>query len=207
MTLALIVLAMVLAESLILTDFVVPGEVGLVAAGAAAAHNDTSIALVIVAATIGAVAGDTAGYTVGRTVGTRAIDRWRWLRRLRPSVQRAHRYFTKRGGVAVAVARWVGALRAVVPVVAGTAGMPAARFLAWDVPSAAAWCTAVATIGFVWGDDIADVVDRVGIGVSIAAIAGIVLVALIWRRRRTTEGSSPGDAHETSRADLVDAHG
>ena len=198
-TLAMIVFAMVLAESLILTDLLMPGEVGLVAAGAAAAHNDTAIGLVIAAASLGAVAGDGLGYTVGRRFGTDAVERWRWTRRLRPALQRARRHFERRGGAAVAVARWVGALRAVVPVVAGTAGMPVVRFFSWDLPSAVAWSTAVVTVGFVWGDDIAEVVDRIGLGISAAAIIAIVIAVLLWRRRRHSSSSEP-PAHETDGA-------
>jgi len=42
-TLAVLVFAMVFAESAILLDLVVPGEIGLVVGGAAAAYNDTPI--------------------------------------------------------------------------------------------------------------------------------------------------------------------
>ena len=48
--LAALVFALVLGESMIVTDLVVPGEVGLVIAGAAAAANGTPVAVVIGAA-------------------------------------------------------------------------------------------------------------------------------------------------------------
>jgi uncharacterized membrane protein YdjX (TVP38/TMEM64 family) len=74
-SLGLVVFLLVLGESLIVTDLVVPGEVGVVVAGAASAANDTPVWIVIVAAMLGAVAGDTAGYLVGRRFGTDVVTR------------------------------------------------------------------------------------------------------------------------------------
>ena len=200
--LALIVVVLVFAESLVITDLIAPGEVGLVVAGAAAARNGTDLALVVGAASIGAVAGDSLGFVLGRLFGTDLIENQRWLRRLRPSLRRARRRFEQHGPIIVGVARWVGALRAVVPVVAGSARLSAYRFLLADIPSAVAWSATMASIGFVWGDDIAEFVDRIGIGVSVAVIAAIVLVVVVRRRRRPVQhrGDQSGDDHRRTAA-------
>jgi membrane protein DedA with SNARE-associated domain len=182
--LALIVFGLVLAESLFVTDLVAPGEVGLVVAGAAAERNGTSLIVVAAAASFGAIAGDSLGYVFGRFVGADLIEQRHWLRWLRPGLRRARRRFDRHGVSIVAVARWIGALRALVPVVAGSARLSASRFLLADVPSAVAWSVTIASIGFVWGDDIAGVIDRVGIGVSVAAVAALVLIFVVRRRRR-----------------------
>ena len=42
----------------------------------------------------------------------------------------------------------------------------------------------IASIGFVWGDDIAGVIDRVGIGLSVAAVVALVLFFVVRRRRK-----------------------
>lgn len=182
-SLALLVFALVFGESFVVTDFVVPGEVGLVVAGAAAAGNGTALPLVIGGAVLGAIAGDTAGYLIGRTVGTDVIKTKRWARRLSPALHRAEDHFRRHGGRTVFAARWVGALRGVVPPVAGSARLSAPRFYAASVPAAVAWSTLLATVGFVWGDEIADVIDRLGLAVS--AVVVVVLVAvLLWSRHR-----------------------
>lgn len=178
---------MVFAESAILLDLVVPGEVGLVVAGAAAAQNGTPLLAVIGAAALGALAGDCLGYAIGRRFGEQLVDHWSWTRRrLGPGLEKARAHYERRGGASVAVARWVGALRAVVPVVAGSSGLPLRQLLAWDAPSALAWAAVVASVGFVWGDDAAALVDRVGLVVSLAVVAVVVLVAWQLRRRGAT---------------------
>jgi membrane-associated protein len=188
--LALLVFLLVFGESLIITDLIVPGEVGLVVAGAAAASNGTPIGYVIAAAALGAVAGDTAGYLVGRKVGTDRLLDHRWGRRLRPTLKRARQHFDDHGISTVAAARWVGALRGVVPVVAGSSRLSAPRFYAASVPSATIWSSTMALLGYVWGDDIADVVDRVGLVVSGVVIAALVAVVLWSRHRREASAGS-----------------
>jgi membrane protein DedA with SNARE-associated domain len=189
LVLAGLVFVLVLGESLIVTDVVLPGEVGLVVAGAAAAANGTSIGLVIAAAAAGAVAGDTIGYVLGRRFGTDLVTTRRWARRFRPSLKRAERHFAEHGPATVAAARWVGALRGVVPIVAGSARLPAPRFYIAAVPSAAAWSATMAALGYLFGDDIADVVDRAGLAVSAAVVVAIVAV-FWWSRRRRARTAS-----------------
>jgi membrane-associated protein len=177
-----ITLALAAGESAFLFDLVVPGEVGMVLAGAAGATAGLSLPWLIVAAAVGSVLGDSFGYFVGRRWGRSLVERWAFTRRvLEPKLATAERYFERRGGVAVFVARWVGALRAVVPVVAGTSKMPYHRFLAWSATAAVMWSTVIVSLGWRFGDDMAEVVDKVGVGISLVVVAAI---AIWWLRRR-----------------------
>ena len=121
-----------------------PGEVGLVFLAAALAEQDSSLPLAIALASLGCVLGDLTGYPIGRRFGLAVVRKWEPVRRrLEPQVEKAQAYFERRGGVVVFLARFVGALRAVVPIVAGTAKMPLGRFVAWDVPAAVIWSSVV----------------------------------------------------------------
>jgi membrane protein DedA with SNARE-associated domain len=68
--------------------------------------------------------------------------------------------------------------------------LSAPRFYAASIPSATVWCATMALLGFVWGDDIADVVDRVGLVISAVVIAGLVAVVLWSRHRREASAGS-----------------
>jgi undecaprenyl-diphosphatase len=185
--LCLAVLGVSFGESAVLLDFVIPGEVGMVVAGAAAGRSHVSPWLLVVFGTAGAILGDSFSYVVGRRWGMSLVRRWRWLRRrLEPRFERAHGYFERRGGRAVFAARWVGALRALVPLVAGTAAMPYRRFLAWDAAAAVLWVTVMIWLGALLGDDVARVVDRIGTGISLVVVGGIILVAVL-----RTKGITP----------------
>lgn len=181
--LLLVVAALGFGESAILVDLLVPGEVGMVLAGAAGAEAGMPLPALVGAAALGTVAGDSVSYLVGHRFGPTLVDRWRWTRvRVGPKLDRAHRHFERKGGGAVFMARWVGALRAVVPLVAGSAGMPFGRFLLWDTAAALSWTAAVVTAGFVFGDDVASVVDRSGHVLSVLVVVG--LAGWWWARRR-----------------------
>jgi membrane-associated protein len=190
--LCLAVLGISFGESVVLLDFVVPGEVGMVVAGAAASRNDISPWVLVVFGSVGAVLGDSFSYVIGRRWGMTLVRRWRWLRRrLEPRFERAHGYFERHGGRAVFVARWVGALRALVPLVAGTSEMPFRRFLPWDAVAAVLWVTTMVWLGALLGDDIARVVDRVGTGISLVVVGLIAIVVLIRSRRRRPDAVRP----------------
>jgi membrane protein DedA with SNARE-associated domain len=180
-----VVFLLVFGESAVFLDFVIPGEVGLVLSSAAARDAGLWLPMVIAVATLGAVAGDSLSYAIGRRFGPDIATRWRFTRRhLAPELDRARAYFEPRGGKAVFAARWVGALRAAVPAVAGSAGMPYPRFLLWSVSASVLWSTAVACAGWYFGAAIAEKVDRLGWYVSIVVVA-ILVVWLVLHRRRT----------------------
>ena len=191
--LCLAVLGVSFGESAVLMDFVIPGEVGMVVAGAAASRNDLSPWILVVLGSIGSVLGDSFSYVVGRRWGMTLVRRWSWLRRrLEFRFERAHGHFEQHGGRAVFVARWVGALRALVPLVAGTAGMPYRRFLVWDAVAAVLWVTTMVWLGALVGDDIARVVDRVGTAISLVVVGVIALVVVVRARRRRPAGAERG---------------
>ena len=184
------VLGVSFGESAVLLDFVIPGEVGMVVAGAAASRNDISPWVLIAFGSVGSILGDSFSYLVGRRWGMTLVRRWSWLRRrLEPRFERAHGYFDQHGGRAVFVARWVGALRAIVPAVAGTSEMPYRRFLLWDAVAAVLWVTTMMWLGALLGDDIARVVDRVGTAISLVVVGSIILVLVVRARRKRPSGA------------------
>jgi len=172
-------------ETAIFLDFIVPGEVGMVVAGAAAARSGAPLVTMILAAAVGATLGDTASYFVGRRWGRPILCRYEWVRkRMEPKIARAEGWFDERGGMAVFLGRFVGALRAVVPLAAGLGKMPYRRFLPWNIAASLAWGTLTVSLGWFVGDEIADVVDRAGWAISLVVVLGAAAWFLVRRARR-----------------------
>jgi membrane-associated protein len=177
-------------------DLAVPGEVGMVVAAAAGERAGVPLWALIAVAVVGAALGDQISYQVGRHYGPGLVDRWGWTRKhFKPKVESAHKHFDEHGGATVFVARWVGALRAVVPFVAGTAQMPLGRFVVWNLIGAATWASTVVTLGYVFGRRIADGVDRFGIALSVLAVVALAgwWGVRTWRSRRS---KAAGDAND-----------
>ena len=171
-------------EAAFLLDLLVPGEVGLVIVGAAGERRDAALPLLCLLAATGAVLGDSVSWWLGKRFGTRLVDRFAWTRRMvRPGLDRARVALDDRGGAAIFLARWVGALRALVPLVAGTAGVRYRTLLLWDVPAAILWATTMVCIGWFVGERAADTVDEYGAYVSAAVVLGIVAYVLVRRAR------------------------
>ncbi len=181
-TLALVVFVLAFGESAAAVDVVVPGEVGMVVAGAAAERSGVPLWLLIVVGTCGAIVGDQVSYQLGRNFGAGLADRWAWSRRhVCPKIDSAREHFARWGPATVFVSRWVGAMRAVVPFVAGTSDMPAPRFVVWNAIGAATWVSTVITLGYVFGRTISDFIDRFSLWISIAAV---VAIASWWALRK-----------------------
>jgi membrane protein DedA with SNARE-associated domain len=173
-------------ESAALVDLFVPGEAGMVVAGAAVKRAGLSLPIAIAIATVGATAGDSISYSVGRRWGLRAIDRYELTRRhLGKHIEPARRHFERHGVVTVFVSRWVGALRAVAPLIAGTAEMHYPRFFIANFLGALTWSATVLTVGYVFGDPIADLVDRFALWLSVAvAVIAAAFFGFRWWRGR-----------------------
>lgn len=177
------------SETAIGLDLLVPGEAGMLVAGAAAAEQGHPFVAVAAGAAVGATVGDTVSYAIGRRWGLSLLERWRLTRRLVPKAKKAEGWFERRGGAAVLIGRWVGGLRAIVPVVAGTAKMPFGRFLAWNVVASITWAGTAVALGYVFGTAAAKAVDRAGVWVYLAVV---VAAGAWWLVRRHPKSRSHG---------------
>jgi undecaprenyl-diphosphatase len=190
--LAVVLFGLAFGESAAGADLVVPGEVGMVVAGAAGERAGVPLWLLIAAGTAGAIVGDQISFHLGRRYGPRLVDKWEWTRRhLGPKIEAAEKHFERHGPATVFVGRWVGALRAVVPFVAGTVDMPLGTFVAWNVVGAASWVAAVVSLGYVFGRPVADLVDRYSLIISLLVVGALVAW---WAVRALRRRHQPDDA-------------
>jgi membrane protein DedA with SNARE-associated domain len=107
-------------------------------------------------------------------------------------LDRAREFLARRGGAAVFLGRFVAFSRAVMPSLAGTAGMRYPRFLVFNAAGAIVWGAGVVLLGYLAGNSYAAVERTVGRGVGLA-VAGLVIVALVvWRIRALRAERSRG---------------
>ena len=169
-------------ETVALLDVLVPGEVGMIFVGAAA-ETPSRVLVVFLAGALGAFCGDSVSWYIGHRWGLAILSRWPpvW-RRAEPALTRASAHFDRHGGRSIFVARFVGALRALAPLVAGSAGLSYRRFAPWNAAASIVWVGLVVMLGATLGDDIADTFDRFSVTLSVVVVIGIV----VWFRRRRT---------------------
>jgi membrane-associated protein len=180
-------------EASTLLGIVVPGELALVLGGVLAHQGRVPLWATVVAGAAGAVVGDSLGYAVGRTVGERLLARVP-RRLVEPrQVERAMALLRRLGGRAVFVGRFTAALRALVPGLAGTAGMPYRTFLVYNLAGGVLWATGFVLLGFAAGrayPTVERVAGRAGL-VLLGVIAAGAAAAVLVRRRRSGRHGRP----------------
>lgn len=174
----------------------VPEETVMLVAGFLAGREILHLEAVYAVAIVSAVMGDCGGFLFGRTGGQRVIaalaDRFAFVRH---RYDRLQMFFHAHGPKAVFMARFVAGARFLAGPMAGAAGMPFLRFLAWNVLGAIVWCTLVVTVGYLVGDGLYRVAMLVHSATRWALLAiiliGIVTGLLWWRERHQPAASEP----------------
>jgi undecaprenyl-diphosphatase len=153
-----------------------PGEATVLFGGYVVYQDRATLGWMIAAACLGAIIGDSLGYLIGRRFGARIMESraGRWVGRER--WDGAAEYLRKRGGRAVLFGRFVGFLRALVPALAGSAGIPYRTYLPFSVIGGTVWGTGFVLLGVVAGRSFRLVEKWAGRASLI--LAGIVVVAV-----------------------------
>jgi membrane-associated protein len=185
-------------EASAFVGLVVPGEVAVIIGGVVAHGGGLPLWAVIVAAVAGAVIGDQVGYLVGRRFGPGLLTRLPARVNRSGEVDRALGVLRRRGAPAVALGRWVAALRALVPGLAGMSGMRRLPFTVANVLGGTLWATAIAVLGYLAGASYRALEQRLGLGGEITFGVLVLLgLAFWWRaRRRRANARAPGADRE-----------
>jgi len=139
-----------LLESLALAGAVVPGSTIVFAAGVLAGLRVVDPWLAGGLAVAGAMLGDTTSYVIGRRYRRVIRDVWP-MRRFPGILARAEAYFAANGRKSIFVGRFLGPIRALVPLVAGMSRMHAGHFIGIDALAAVAWAAAHLVPGVLFG--------------------------------------------------------
>lgn len=186
----------VFIESGLLFPFL-PGDSLLFTAGLLASSGVIGVPvwLVIVVAFIAAAAGDQVGYYLGHRFGRRLFTPNARILKTR-HLDEAEAFFTKYGGPALILGRFIPIVRTYVPLAAGTAKYHYRKFITWNLTGAALWTILVTTLGVVLGQIpfVRDHIDILAIIIVIVSVLPIAISALAryMRNRRAREDAAPG---------------
>jgi undecaprenyl-diphosphatase len=138
------------AESVAMIGLLVPGVVAMFGFGALIATGTLEFWPVFCWAVAGAVAGDGLSFWLGHHFQDRLRGLWPFSRHPK-TLERGIDFFRHYGGKSVAIGRFFGPVRAVIPLVAGMLGMSPWRFVFANLVSALAWAPAYLLPGIVFG--------------------------------------------------------
>jgi membrane-associated protein len=203
--------AILFAETGLLVGFFFPGDSLLFLAGVAASPVAESIfgdgarmplAALLIGAPVCAVVGAQFGHFLGARYGRRMFDKPDSRLFKREYVEKAEYYFEKFGPAkAVVLARFIPIVRTFLNPVAGTLGMPARRFLLWNIVGAVLWSDGILLVGYLLARQIYEAIgDRIDhyIVPVVALIVLIsvlpILIEMLRERKAKKNAAEPGPA-------------
>lgn len=164
-----------------------PSEVVLPLAGFLAGQGRMSLAVVLVAATVGSVVGAVILYWAGAALGR---ERMRRLADRVPlmdadDVDRAQGWFDRHGRSAVLIGRMVPGVRSLISIPAGVARMPLPAFLTYTTLGSATYNAVLVVLGHQLGSRWTDV-ERYSdpINYTVYALIGLGVALVVVRRLR-----------------------
>lgn len=188
-------------ESLAVVGLLIPATALMIAVGGMIGTGLIDPAPVFFWCVAGSVVGDWVSFSIGRRIGPSAHRHWP-LNRHRPAVARARLFFWRHGFASILLGRFLGPVRATIPLVAGMMAMKHRSFQIANILSALLWVPALLLPGYLAARSIGPIeefreVHLIGLGVIIAllTIAGGFVGAKVFgtgnRRRGRNRRPAP----------------
>jgi membrane protein DedA with SNARE-associated domain len=182
----------------------VPGETILIAGAIYAGAGRLNIVALGVVAFVAAVTGDNIGFAIGHFGGRALALRFgKYVFLTEERLDKAERFFDRRGSIVITFARFVEGLRQANGIIAGITGMHWLRFLVINAIGAALWVGTWVTIGYFAGNNITTVYHYITL-YSYYVLAGLVVLIVGYivgrRRRRRRAAAAAAAASETVEA-------
>lgn len=169
-------------ESLAFVGILVPGIIILFGIGALISFGAIEMLPVWLWGSAGALAGDVISYAVGHRYRGHLAESWPFSR-FPVMLERGREFFRAHGTKSVAIGRFIGPLRPVIPVTAGMMGMKPRRFLMVAIPACIAWTPAYLIPGMLFGASLevaSEYAGRMALVLTIAVVALWMTWWVIW---------------------------
>ncbi len=171
----------VFAETGLLVGFLLPGDTLLFMTGVLAVNEaffGISIVWVCLAIAAAAFIGGEVGYLIGHKFGPSIFEKNESGFFSKKNVERTNSFFTRYGGLAVIIARFVPVVRTFAPVAAGVGHMNYKKYTLYNAIGAFIWGAGLTFAGWLIATLIPPVADFVSEYIDVVLI-GVVVIALI----------------------------
>jgi len=179
----IVIFLVAMGESLAIIGMLIPGAALMIGFGALISTGQLNFWPTCGWAVAGAIAGDGISFLLGYHYREQLTQFWPFNKHPQ-SLERGIRFFQRYGGKSVAIGRFVGPTRAIIPLVAGMMGMPPGRFIAANVVSAVVWSPVYLLPGIVLGASLS-LASEVAVRLVILLLLLVILIwLLIWCTKR-----------------------
>jgi membrane protein DedA with SNARE-associated domain len=170
----------------------IPSELIMPLAGFVAAEGGMSLWLAVLAGTGGSVIGNGVWYEIARRIGSARIHRLvkrygRWFAVSTEELDKAEARLRRHGPLALFFGRLLPAIRTLISIPAGLAGISRPVFYLWTLVGSVLWVSILAGAGYLLRDQYQKVEGLLE-PLSYVVVGGLVLAYLwhVFRRRNST---------------------
>lgn len=164
----------------------VPSELVMPPAGYLAQQGKMNMAAAILSGTFGSLLGAYANYYASHYLGRPLIIKYgKYFLIPADKFERVERFFLRHGEISTFIGRLLPVVRHLVSIPAGLAGMNHLRFSAYTLLGAGIWCSILAGIGYVIGENQQLITQYAHQALIVVVIFSMLLVAVyVWWQRR-----------------------
>ena len=164
----------------------VPSELVMPPAGYLAQQGQMHIGLAILAGTLGSLVGAYANYYAAHYLGRPLLYRYGKYVLVGPEkLQRMEAFFLRHGEISTFIGRLLPVIRHLISIPAGLSGMNHLRFSLYTLAGAGIWCTVLAWIGYIIGENQQLIMQYSHQALLWVVVASAALIAgYIWWQRR-----------------------
>ena len=137
----------IMLETSLFVGLIIPGDTVVLVAATGVAHLSDFFFL-LGCVLLGSLIGESFGFWIGRLFGERIRYSKLGNRVGEKNWKMADSFIESRGGLAVAISRFLPVLHSLVPVVAGASTMRYRVFIRWTVAACAVWASAYVGVGY-----------------------------------------------------------
>ena len=167
-------------ESVAIVGTIVPGSITMTAIGALAGAGIIPLWETLSWAILGAIVGDGISYWIGYHFKDRLRSLWPF-RKYPNLLKTGETFFHRHGSMSVFVGRFVGPVRALVPLVAGMLGMKPLNFFIANIVSAIGWAPTYMLPGILLGGVALELPPDIALHVILALIlVTLAILLLLW---------------------------
>ncbi|MBC7982021.1 DedA family protein [Candidatus Parcubacteria bacterium] len=167
----IIVFFVTLFESLPLLGALTPGTLLLLFFGFSGASLGIDVSLLIFASTVGSIMGDMLGYALGK-YGSGFLLKHKKLLKV-SHIEEGRRFFSNHGFKSIFIGRFVGIMRPIVSLIAGSIGMKFSRFVFYDILASFLWSALYIILGFYFGQYFREIEKFLS---NLGSLVGLVII-------------------------------
>ncbi|MDZ4838996.1 MAG: VTT domain-containing protein [Bacteroidota bacterium] len=183
-----VVMAIIYSETGLLIGFFLPGDSLLFVCGLFVGTGDIpyNIILTILILTVAAILGNLTGYYFGKSVGPKLFAREDSLIFKKKYLEATQAFYTKNGGRALILGRFIPIIRTFVPILAGAIKMDFSKFMLYNIIGALLWVPSLTIAGYYLGRFtwVKENVEIIVIGLVIITIIPVVRTFLKEKKNK-----------------------